>query len=283
MKIRVTIIDNKAIERLIRSSNSINSNNIGFLAYVNDMIAGFSMLKVENEIATIEVLNVYNEFRRCGIGKQMLSEIVKYSGLKNLKLYAKFKAGRYDVKNIKDFYFSQGYADSQLDDTEYSINLEDWHSIFNPEYRKNEYCSFKLYPELADREKQDIAKICLNNLSDKKYLCPNCYKEERDNNSLYIVDQNGELYGWSIAKISDKVLYIYCVYILPEYRHLGAWLSLLQYMSSESYLKQCSHEIHTVNFRVGSDNKTMNKFIKILLKEIDHTPTDHYIITLIKS
>lgn len=281
MKITITIIDNKNIERLIQSSTNIDPSNIGFVAYVNNVIAGFSMLQVENKTATIKVLNIYNEFRRRGIGKQMLSEIVRYSNSKNLNLFAKFKIQRHKTENIKKFYHSRGYANSQLDETEYSVNIENWHSAFNSEYGRSEYFSFKLYRELTEREIQDVAKICINNLEDKEYLQPYSYVEKSNNYSLYIVGQSGEVYGWCIAKISNNILHVYCVYVLPEYRHLGIWIGLLHYMSG-SYIKQRERKIHSINFRVGSDNNTMNKFVKVLLKEIDHIAINHYVLTLIK-
>lgn len=282
MKTRITIIDNKNIERLIQSSNNIAPSNIGFVAYANNVIVGFAMLQVENKTATIKVLNVYNEFCRRGIGRQILSEIVRYSNYKKLSLFAKYKIQKDQTESVTKFYVSQGYTNSHLDDTEYSISIENWHSTFNSEYRRNEYFSFKLYKELKNCEIQDIAKICINNLNDKKYLYPYSYEAERNNCSLYIVGHNGKIYGWSIAEISNHVLHACCVYILPEYRQLGIWINLLQYMSGNSYIKQQEEEIHSVNFRVGSDNNTMNKFVEVLLKEIDHIAIDHYIITLIK-
>lgn len=284
MKVTISIIDKKSIEHLVNNSGktiSIAQGSVGFVAYVDGSIVGFSMVLIDNNRVIMQVLNVYNKYRRCGIGKRLLSEVVRYSKINNLLLFARFKVQERDSEEIKQFYVSQGYNNIILDDTEYFINIADWNSIFGSEYKKNENYSYRLLSELTNDEIREIKQLCVDELNDSIKLHPYSYESDYTTaESLYVIGSNGEVYGWIVSAVSEGDLNVRCVYIIPAHRALGVWMDLLQYMSSSSYLKVSEKRICRINFHVSSDNSTMNKFIKTLLNGVNHIVINNYIITL---
>lgn len=281
MKITLHAIDNTIIKKLIENSDKqiavTNSNTAGVVAYVDDCIAGFSMMLIDNHHrAVIKVLRVYDKYRRLGVGRRILAEIVKYAKRDNLSLVAEFNNRNYDVEVAKSFFVNQGYSKIQLDVLEYIVSAEDCKNLFINNIERQKFFPCKLYAELECSEKKQIGELC-KNISNNIFHPENYTELYNNHHSVYITDKNNDIYGWSIIDIVRDELVIYSIYLKPECRRMGVWLDLIQHILN----KTCVNTIKHINFNISADNTPVINLHNKLFKHIEPYIINHYITTII--
>jgi len=100
---------------------SLDKNQILFIAYSNELVVGAIFIRIKNFVCNIDRLDVLDDYRNLGIGKELVFVVVnRFSNSIN----------RFDLlvsnceKDARVFYHKIGFVDNGVKDNAYKMTLE---------------------------------------------------------------------------------------------------------------------------------------------------------------
>lgn len=266
-----------------RGDTNIDKQTTGFMAVGNNSVIGLAMVVYNgvNNVFILHVLKTDHNYINRGIGSALLSAIKNFAINRNAGLVAKFNSKNHVIDTVFGFYNKNGYYDIRMNTYQFVIKVKDWINIFERNYYRdveaNDNVEYKIYSRLTDDELHQL-EFDYNHI--EAYLHPFSYPAEYKNDlSIYVV-QEGRVCAWSVAKLENDNLTVYCSYVAPEKRNKGIGLRLWKFMCSDEYYSHI-RKLDVVNFYLDADNDYTNKLFSSICRNKLEEKIEHYVIDIL--